>query len=143
MNINMITVKEAAEKWGVTPRRVQDLCKRGEIKGASQFQRVWMVPADAEYPDKKKAKEMAEQDQPLPRKTPFLYMTNLYSVPGSANEVAESLSYNHEAQVLFEAEVAYSRGEIDKVYDYAKIMLQWSSFSELSEELSPRLQSSF
>ena len=124
MNINMITAKEAAEKWGVTPRRVQDLCKRGEIKGASQFQRVWMVPADAEYPDKKKAKEMAEQDQPLPRKTPFLYMTNLYSVPGSANEVAESLSYNHEAQVLFEAEVAYSRGEIDKVYDYANYLLK-------------------
>lgn len=124
MSMNMITAKEAAEKWGVTPRRVQDLCKRGEIKGASQFQRVWMVPADAEYPDKKKAKEIAKQDQPLPRKTPFLYMTDLYSVPGSADEVAESLSYNYEAQVLFEAEVAYSRGEIDKVYEQANYLLK-------------------
>ena len=124
MSMNMITAKEAAEKWGVTPRRVQDLCKRGEIKGATQFQRAWMVPADAEYPDKKKAKEIAEQDQPLPRKTPFLYMTDLYSVPGSADEVAESLSYNYEAQVLFEAEVAYSRGDIDRVYSHANYLLR-------------------
>ncbi len=123
MSVNMITAKEAAEKWGVTPRRVQDLCKRGEIKGASQFQRVWMVPADAEYPDKKKAKEIADQDQPLPRKTPFLYMTDLYSIPGSADDVAETLAYSYEAQVLFEAEVAYSRGEIDKVYESANYLL--------------------
>jgi hypothetical protein len=31
--MNLITVKEAAEKWSVTPRRVQGLCKEGsEIK---------------------------------------------------------------------------------------------------------------
>ena len=119
----MITAKEAAAKWGVTPRRVQDLCKRGEVEGARQFQRIWMVPADAPYPDRKKAAEKAEKDQPLPRKTPFLYMTDLYSVPGSAEEVAESLSYNLEAKVLYEAEVAYSRGDIDKVYNSANYLL--------------------
>ncbi len=124
MGFNMITAKEAAEKWGVTPRRVQDLCKRGEIKGASQFQRVWMVPADAKYPDIQKAKKKAERNQPLPRKTPFLYMTDLYSVPGSADAVAESLSYNREAQVLFRSEVAYSRGEIEKVYENANYLLK-------------------
>ena len=107
--MDMITSKEAAEKWGVTTRRVQELCKKGSIPGAIQFQRVWMLPADAVYPDKKRAKLIAEQDQPLPRKTPFLYMTDLYSHPGSADTVAAGLYYNHEAQVLFEAEVAYSR----------------------------------
>jgi DNA-binding CsgD family transcriptional regulator len=60
---------------------------------------------------------------PLPRKTPFLYMSDLYNTPGTADEVGASLSYHHEAQVLFEAEVAYSRGEIDKVYDIANYLL--------------------
>jgi DNA-binding CsgD family transcriptional regulator len=50
-------------------------------------------------------------------------MTDLYSVPGSADESIESLAYNHEAQTLFEAEIAYSRGEIDKVYEKANYLL--------------------
>ena len=35
--MNLITVKQAAEKWGVTPRRVQWLCKEGRIKGAVRW----------------------------------------------------------------------------------------------------------
>ena len=62
-------------------------------------------------------------DMPLPRKTPFLYMTDLYHTPGTADEVGESLAYNHEARILFEAETAYSRGEIDKVYESANYLL--------------------
>ena len=50
-------------------------------------------------------------------------MTDLYHTPGTADRVGESLSYHHEAQVLFEAEVAYSRGEIDKVYESANYLL--------------------
>ena len=50
-------------------------------------------------------------------------MTDLYNTPGTADDVGESLAYNHEARVLFEAEVAYSRGEIDKVYDIANYLL--------------------
>ena len=62
-------------------------------------------------------------DQPLPRKTPFLYMTDLYSIPGTAEVCIERLADHHEAQVLFAAEVAYSRGQIDKVYDSANYLL--------------------
>lgn len=60
----------------------------------------------------------------MPRKTPFLHMTDIYSVPGSADRVSASLSENHEAQMLFEAEIAYSRGDIDKVYESANYLLQ-------------------
>ena len=60
---------------------------------------------------------------PLPRKTPFLYMSDLYHTPGTADSVGESLAYNHEAQDLFEAEVAYSRGDIDRVYESANYLL--------------------
>ena len=60
---------------------------------------------------------------PLPRKTPFLYMTDLYSKPGTADHIGESLEYHHEARILFEAELAYSRGNIDKVYESANYLL--------------------
>lgn len=39
-----ITVKEAAEKWGVNPRQVQILCKENRIKGATRISRIWIIP---------------------------------------------------------------------------------------------------
>lgn len=45
-----ITVQEAAEKWGVTPRQVQILCKENRIAGATRMSRIWVIPEDAEKP---------------------------------------------------------------------------------------------
>ena len=121
-----IKLDEAAKKWGLGIRRVQILCAGGKIEGAVRFGRDWMIPKDAAKPidgRTKAGRSLVTGDMPMPRKTPFLYMSDLYNTPGTADAVGESLSYNHEAQVLFEAEVAYSRGEIDKVYDIANYLL--------------------
>ena len=45
-----ITIKETAEKWGVTVRQVQYLCSKGQVKGAVKFGRAWAIPIDAEKP---------------------------------------------------------------------------------------------
>lgn len=45
-----ITVQEAAEKWGVTPRQVQILCKEGRIAGVMRMSRIWIIPEDAKKP---------------------------------------------------------------------------------------------
>ncbi len=119
-------IEEAAQTWGVTPRRVQAMCRGGKIEGALQLCREWLIPRNMAKPldgRTKAGKKKTDADMPLPRKTPFLYMSDLYHTPGSADEVAESLAYNREAQVLFEAEVAYSRGDIDKVYERANYLL--------------------
>ena len=121
-----LKICDVAKKWGLSERGVQALCAQGKIEGATRFGRSWMIPKDAKKPidgRTKAGKSRENADMPLPRKTPFLYMTDLYHMPGTADSVGESLSYNHEAQVLFEAEVAYSRGEIDKVYESANYLL--------------------
>lgn len=45
-----MTVKEAAEKWGLSVRRVQLLCVEGRIGGAMKYASVWAIPKDAEKP---------------------------------------------------------------------------------------------
>ncbi|MCC8110072.1 MAG: Fic family protein [Ruminococcus sp.] len=45
-----ITVKEAAEKWGISDRRIRVLCSEGKIPGAYQEGRGWKIPADAHKP---------------------------------------------------------------------------------------------
>ena len=124
--MDYIGIDEVAKKWGLSKRFVQVLCAKGRIEGATRLGRAWMIPKNAKKPvdgRTRAARAEHEADMPLPRKTPFLYMTDLYHTPGTADKVGESLAYNHEAQVLFEAEVAYSRGEIDKVYDIANYLL--------------------
>jgi len=121
-----LKICEVAKKWGLSERSVQALCAQGKIEGASRFGRSWMIPADARRPADGRTRAgrlLVNEDMPMPRKTPFLYMTDLYCTPGSADKVGDSLTYNQEAQVLFEAEVAYSRGEINKVYESANYLL--------------------
>ena len=54
-----ISVKEAALRWGLTDRRVADMCKSGKIKGAYKQGRSWFIPADAERPADSRVKSGA------------------------------------------------------------------------------------
>ncbi len=45
-----MTVKQAAEKWGISDRRIRVLCSQGKIKGAYQEGRGWKIPIDAVKP---------------------------------------------------------------------------------------------
>ncbi len=126
-----IELKEAAKKWKVSVRRVQTLCSAGRIPGAVRFGRDWMIPKNAKKPTdgrtkagQEKQKILVNADVPLPKKTPYLYLTNLYHTPGCAENAVAELAGNHEAQVLLSAEIACARGEIDKVYDSANYLLE-------------------
>ena len=116
-----ISTKEAAEKWGVSVRRVQYLCGHDRIKGAVRFGPVWKIPSTAVLPNARKKDE--DPHLPLPRKSPFLDMTDLYNKAGAADACAEMLINQPEAHALFQAQIAYRRGEIEKVYERARYFL--------------------
>ena len=46
-----ITVKQAAERWGISDRRVRILCAEGKIPGVIREGRSWKIPADAKKPE--------------------------------------------------------------------------------------------
>lgn len=55
--MDYISIAEAAEKWGITRRRVQVLCAQDRIPGLTKFGKSWAIPKDAEKPkDKRKLK---------------------------------------------------------------------------------------
>lgn len=134
--MDYLKIEDVAKNWGISPRRIQALCSSGRIEGAVRFGRDWMIPKSTERPLDRRTKEgrnalsqKANENKCFPRNTPFLYMSDLYSEPGTAEESAGVLSDNYEAKLLFEAEIAYSRGEIDKVYERANYLLgKHSSF---------------
>ncbi len=45
-----LTIAEIARKWGVSERRVAQMCNAGKIEGAYQERRMWQIPANAVKP---------------------------------------------------------------------------------------------
>ena len=46
----IMLVKEAALKWGLTERRVAGMCRSGKIAGAYKVGKTWYIPADTARP---------------------------------------------------------------------------------------------
>ena len=51
-----ITLKEAAEKWGISERRIRILCTEGRVEGATKMGPMWVIPADSVKPEDKQVK---------------------------------------------------------------------------------------
>lgn len=128
--MNMLTVDQVAANWNLSSRTIQNLCRTGRIPGAVNFGKSWMIPADAKRPvdgrrkEAKQKNDVRTENQALIRQSPFLDMTDLYNEPGTADESINKLAHYPIAQKLFAAEIAYSRGEIDKVYEVANDLIE-------------------
>ena len=46
----MMTVKQASERWGIFDSRITKLCREGKISGAVKNGKSWLIPADTPKP---------------------------------------------------------------------------------------------
>ncbi len=60
-----MTAQEAAERWQISVRRVQRLCKENRIDGVLNINRVWLIPKDAEKPADARFKSQEKGDVSL------------------------------------------------------------------------------
>ena len=44
-----LNINETADRMGLTPRRIQQLCKNGEIEGAEKRGRYWAIPESSGF----------------------------------------------------------------------------------------------
>jgi len=49
--MDYLTVRQTADRWGVTPRQVQVYLKAGRIPNAIQPARDWLIPENASKPE--------------------------------------------------------------------------------------------
>ena len=68
--MKFITSQEASIRWGITTRRIQQMCKNGEIDGAKKEGKFWMIPENTECPtnvtDKVLNTQKGQKKKPLP-----------------------------------------------------------------------------
>ena len=56
-----VTIKEAADRWNISPRRVQYLCKENRIQGAQKIGDIWLIPDDVPKPTDMRKKQAVEE----------------------------------------------------------------------------------
>lgn len=59
--MDYMTLKEAGEKWGVTPRWINYYCSAGRIPGAVKMRTVWLIPKSAQKPVDGRTKQGKEK----------------------------------------------------------------------------------
>ena len=48
--MEFMSAREAADKWGISQRRVAVLCSEQRIKEATMVGNMWIIPANAQKP---------------------------------------------------------------------------------------------
>lgn len=94
-----LSIREAAEKWGVSERRINQYCAEGRIPGAQRFGKSWAIPDGAEKPGD--PRRMRRQATSAPAETApgsLLDHTNLMPLmntafaPGHCREAVEAMT---------------------------------------------------
>ncbi len=109
--MNYLTCKQIAQIWDCTPRRVQELCKKGAILGAVRHGREWLIPPNTPKP----ADGRKTDNQPTACNTFAMYMESYlnYNCAGRLDALLNELD-NSSAHDLFRAQIHVYRGQAEQ-----------------------------
>lgn len=95
-----LTVAEIAEKWGISPRRVQILCRNGRIPTALKIGHAWIIPDNVSKPVDARYKNIIEKNDKISKN---IEVSNNLSLSIGAIIIAEkNFNENHTISPFFE-----------------------------------------
>lgn len=112
-----ISIREAAEKWGVSERRINQYCSEGRIPGAEQFGGSWAIPAGAEKPGDPR-RQNKQSGSPKPKKAPerlpdIMPLMNTPFAPGDCVQTIGKMDAGPKKDIAW-AEYHYFSGQAEK-----------------------------
>ena len=110
-HMNCLTVKEAAEEWGLGTRIVTLYCVESRISGAIKRGNLWLIPADAQRPADKRCRAKKVPQNPLSSDLSGISTSDTRLMPGDHAYVIPDIMDENRLQLVYEAELAYLRGD--------------------------------
>ena len=115
--MDYITAREAAEKWGVSERRINQYCAEDRIPGAERFGGAWAIPAGAEKPGDPR-KQKTQTAPPSAKQAPelfpgFMPLMNTPFRPGNCKEAIARMEAGPKKDIAL-AEYHYFSGQAEK-----------------------------
>ena len=112
-----ISALEASKKWGVSLRQVQRLLADNRIPRAQKYGRSWTIPHDAGKPiDLRREKKL--QGQPLSADLSHVIAATTIPMPSHNPDAILGTMDGDRLRVAYEAELAYLRGDFQRVIQY-------------------------
>ncbi len=108
-----ISVVEAAAKWGISLRRVQQLLAGSRIPGAKKYGRSWMLPADAVKPADPR-REKSRPKNALSADLASVIAATTLPMPIREPDAVLNIVREERLRIHYEAELAYLRGDFEK-----------------------------
>lgn len=112
-----LSIREAAEKWGVSERRINQYCSEGRIPGAEKIGKTWVIPADADKPGdprKQKKQSVSHTSPNVPDLFHgFMPLLNTPFEPGHCIETIEKMKSGPKKDIAM-AEYHYFSGQAEK-----------------------------
>lgn len=121
-----LSIREAAEKWGVSERRVNQYCSEGRIPGAQRFGISWAIPDSASKPsDPRKNKNREGYSKPqkkLELYPGFMPLMHTVFEPGKCMETIAQIPPGAKREIAL-AEYYYFSGQAEKAMQKAELYL--------------------
>ena len=136
---NYQSSREAAKKWGVSERRINQYCSEGRIPGAQRFGKSWAIPVGAEKPgDPRRSRQRPES---APTQTAagavldhatLMPLMNTAFTPGHCREAVEAMAAGPQRDIAL-AEYHYFSGRPEEA---AKEVEPYLASPDISARLS-------
>lgn len=113
-----LSLREMAEKWGVSERRINQYCTQGRIPGAQKFGKSWAIPEDARKPEDPRRSRNKVPARPIPQPeelmaTPALMpLMNTPFTPGQCLAAVEAMEAGPQRDIAL-AEYRYFSGQAE------------------------------
>ena len=113
-----LSIRQAAELWGVSERRINQYCAEGRIPGAQRVGRAWAIPAGAHKPKDPRRTRGQAQTAPAQAAGGAMDHTNLMPLmntpfaPGSCRQAAQAMAAGPQRDIAM-AEYYYFSGRPD------------------------------
>lgn len=132
--MNMLTVREVALKWAISEQMVRYHCRAGNIPGAYQSGKEWLIPEDAPKPERKEP----VSESPIPQLAKKLKnQKNGRNYHGLYDYVQTNLTYSSCRM----ASNRLTRDQVDMIWKKGKVVSQFEpvKVSDCIETLNHRV----
>lgn len=123
------SLREAAQKWGVSERRINQYCTEGRIAGAQRIGKAWAIPSNAQKPGD--PRRMRQQGKIPPLQTSaggrlnhanLMPLMNTAFVPGNCRAAALTMTPGPRRDIAL-AEYHYFSGQPEAAAKEAEVYL--------------------
>lgn len=124
-----LSLRETAQKWGVSERRINQYCTEGRIAGAQRIGKAWAIPSNAQKPGD--PRRMRQQGKIPPLQTPaggrlnhanLMPLMNTAFVPGNCQAAVLAMPPGPRRDIAL-AEYHYFSGQPEAAAKEAEVYL--------------------